>query len=108
MSASKLGRSDPFNPVTVHSQTKRLSLSENAVRIRRNGIEFRSDMAIPVWTEMTVALETPFDPKKFEANGVVVDCHGNRHAGYAIALVFTNLSLPDKARLQLLAFSSLA
>jgi hypothetical protein len=108
MSASKLGKSDPFKPVTVHAQTTRLQLCADAVRIRRNGIEFRNDWAIPMWTEMTVALETAFDPKKFEANGVVVACNGNRHSGYTISMLFTDLSLPEKARLQLLAFSTLA
>ena len=108
MSASKLGKSDPFKPVTVSAQTTRLQLAANAVRIRKNGIEFPSASAIPMWTEMTVTLETAFDPKKFEANGVVVACNGNRHSGYTISMVFTDLSLPDKARLQLLAFSTLA
>jgi len=108
MSASKLGKSDPFKPVTVHAQTTRLNLSADAVQIRKNGIEFRSNSPIPVWTEMTVALKTAFDPRKFEANGVVVACGGNRHSGYIISMVFTDLSLPEKARLQLLAFSTLA
>jgi len=108
MSASKLGKSDPFKPVTVKSQAMRLDLAANAVRIRRNGIEFRSHTGIPMWTEMTVALETPFESKQFEANGVVVACNGNRHAGYMVSMLFTNLTLPDKARLQLIAFSSLA
>lgn len=108
MSASKLGKSDPFKPVTVKSQAVRLDLAANAVRIRKNGIEFQSHAAIPMWTEMTVALETPFESKQFEANGVVVACNGNRHSGFTVSMLFTNLSLPEKARLQLLAFSSLA
>jgi hypothetical protein len=108
MSASKLGKSDPFKPVTVSAQTTRLQLSANAVRISKTGIEFPSESAIPMYTEMTVTLETAFDPKKIEANGVVVACNGNRHSGFTIAIAFTHLSLPDKARLQLLAFSTLA
>lgn len=108
MSASKLSKSDPFKPVTVRSQAKRLDLAADAVRIRKNGIEFRSIDSIPAWTEMTITLETPFEDKSFEANGVVVACNGNRHAGFMVSMIFTNLSLPDKARLQLLALSSLA
>lgn len=108
MSASKLGKNDPFRPVTLQALTTRLSLSADAVRFRKNGIEFRSASPLPVWTEMTVALETPFDTKTFEANGVIVACNGNRHVGYTILMIFTNLTLPDKARLQLLAFSSLS
>jgi hypothetical protein len=108
MSASKLGKSDPFKPVTVRAHTTRLNLSADTVRIRKNGIEFRCDSPIPMWTEMTVTLETAVDPAKFEANGVVVACAGNRHSGYSISMVFTDLTLPEKARLQLLAFSTLA
>jgi PilZ domain len=108
MSASKLGKSDPFRPVTVQTQTTRLSLSASAVQIRKNGIEFQTATPIPDWTEMTVVLETPFEPKKIETNGVVVACKGNRHTGYTVSMVFLNLSLPDQARLQLLAFSTLA
>jgi hypothetical protein len=108
MSASKLGKADPFKPVTVKSQTTRINLASNEVRFRKNGIEFSSLEAIPMWHEMTVTLETPFEQKRFEANGVVVSCHGNRHAGYVVSMVFTNLSLPEKARLKLLELSSLA
>lgn len=108
MSASKIDQNDPFRPVTVKAETASLHLSADSVQIRKNGIEFRSDKEMPMWAEMTVALETPFESRKFEANGVVVACHGSRHAGYMVSLIFTDLTLPDKARLQLLAFSSLA
>jgi hypothetical protein len=108
MSASKIGKSDPFKPVTVQGQAIRLDLTANAVRIRKNGIEFQTGKPISVWTEMTVALESPDASEKFEGNGVVVACNGNRHSGYVVSLVFTSLSLPDQARLQLLAFSTLA
>jgi len=108
MSASKLGQSDPFKPVTVKSRTNVLDLSADAVHIRKNGIEFRMFEAIPIWTEMTIKLDTPFEDKSFVANGVVVACNGNRHIGFIVSIMFTELSLPEKARLQLLALSSLA
>jgi len=108
MSASKIGKNDPFRPVTVSSPGTSLHLSADAVQIRKNGIEFRCDSEMPMWTEMTVSLETPFESRRFEANGVVVACSGNRHTGYTVSLIFTDLSLHDKARLKLLAFSSLA
>ena len=108
MSASKIGKTDPFKPFTLRSKSTQLHLSSNAVRIRKNGIEFRSESPLQMYTEMTVTLETPYDTKTFTANGVVVGCHGTRHAGYLISVVFTDLSLPAKARLQLLAFSSLS
>ena len=108
MSARKLSNTELLPPVTVQSQTTRLSLLASTVRIRKNGIEFRAESPIPVWTEMTVSLETPLDPKKLNCTGVVVACTGNRHAGYSVSMVFTSLSRQAQARLNLLAFSTLA
>jgi hypothetical protein len=34
-----------------------------------------------------------------------VSCHGDRHDGYAVSMVFTSLSKQSQARLNLLAFS---
>ena len=98
MSARKIANSELFQPVTVHAQT-RLDLPAGAVRIRKNGIEFRTATAIPVWTEMTVAMETPSDSRKVNFAGVVVACNGNRHAGYVVSLLFTSLSKQAQARL---------
>jgi hypothetical protein len=108
MSARKLGSSELLQPVTVHSQTTRLTLAANTVRIRKNGIEFRSNTPIPIWTEMTMALETPLAPGKLNCTGVVVACDGNRHFGYRVSMVFTGLSRQAQARLESLAESRLA
>jgi hypothetical protein len=105
MSARKVGNAELFKPVTVNAQATRLSLSASEIRIRKNGIEFRSNDTIPVWTEMTVELETPGEPKKLHCTGVVVACTGNRHAGFLVSLVFTNLSRQTQARLNSMAFS---
>jgi len=80
-----------------------LDLPASAVRIRKNGIEFRADNAIPVWTEMTVAMQTPADSRKVNFSGVVVACNGNRHAGYMVSLLFTSLSKQAQARLNSMA-----
>jgi hypothetical protein len=108
MSASKLDTSGAFKPVTVESRQIQLSLPSHAVRIHKNGIEFRSREPIPVWNEMTVALQSPGDRKKVNFNGVVVACNGNRHSGYLISLVITSLSRQSQERLQVLAQSTLA
>lgn len=89
--------------MTVRAATTQLDLPAGAVRVRKNGIEFRSQQAIPVWTEMTVALQTPQEAKKVNFNGVVVACDGNRHAGYAVSMLFTNVSKQALARLNSLA-----
>ncbi len=104
MSARKVGNAELFRPVTVQARATRLSLSSGDISIRKNGIEFRSNETIPVWTEMTVELETPNEPKKLQCTGVVVACTGNRHSGYLVSLVFTHLSRQTQARLNSLAF----
>lgn len=99
MSARKIDNSALLQPVSIQARTTRLDLPANSVRIRKNGIEFRSDGAIPVWTEMTVAMQTPTDSRKVNFTGVVVACSGNRHAGYVVSLLFTSLSKQAQARL---------
>ena len=106
MSARKVSNADPFQPVTVQAQATRLNLSAGDIRIRKNGIEFRNLNAIPIWTEMTVELQTVLEPKKLHCTGVVVACNGNRHAGYVISMVFTKLSRQTQAKLNSLAYSS--
>ena len=103
MSARKVSNADLFQPVTVHTQATRLSLSAGDIRIRKNGIEFRTHNDIPVYTEMTVDLETPLEPKKLHCTGVVVACSGNRHTGFLVSMVFTHLSRQTQARLNSIA-----
>lgn len=76
----------------------RLSLAAHSVRIRKSGIEFRSNNPITAWTEMSVDLQYP-DLKKVHCTGVVVACHGNRHSGYVVSLLFTKLSRQSQALL---------
>ena len=71
MSASTLKNTDSLRSLTGPAQPTHLSLSASAVHIRKNGIEFRSGHPIPLWTEMTVDLQTPLDPKKFRCTGVI-------------------------------------
>lgn len=103
MSARKIANQDLFQPVTVEAHTTRLDLPARAVRIRKNGIEFRSESAIPVWTEMTVSMRTPSDTRKVNFAGVVVACNGNRHGGFMVSLLFTSVSKQAQARLNSMA-----
>ncbi len=107
MSARKISASNTglLDPLSVHSRITRLDLPAGALRLRKNGIEFRTDNAIPVWTEMTVAMETPQAKKKLNVTGVVVACNGNHHAGYIVSMLFTNVSKQVQARLDSLALS---
>jgi hypothetical protein len=105
MSGSKLGNAADFQPIIVESRRIRLDLAASAIQIRKNGIEFRSATPFNVWAEMTVSLQTPLDPRRLNCTGVVVECHGNRHAGYRVSMVFTDLSPQTQARLSALAYS---
>jgi len=101
MSARKIDPS-PSTPAT--SIQKRLALSAAAVKIRKSGIEFRSQDPIPTWTEMSVDLQYP-DAKKVHCNGVVVACDGDLHSGYQVSLLFTKLSRQSEALLSVLAYA---
>ncbi len=105
MSTTKLDTSGVFQPVTVKSDRTTLSLPQAAVRIRKNGIEFRSPTPMPVWAEMTVCLQCAGETKKVNCTGIVVACEGNRHAGYAVSMLLMNLSRQSQERLNLLAYS---
>jgi hypothetical protein len=85
-----------------------LTLPADTTCIRKNGIEFRTAEPIAPWTEMTVALRDPADGQAVRATGVVVDCRGDRHQGYSVAMVFMELTPLAQARLSLMAFSNLA
>ena len=99
MSARKIDPSGLPQPFAVQGQTTRLDLPQTAVRVRKNGIEFRSTTPIPVWTEMTVAMQSPQSAKKISFMGVIVACNGNRHTGYLVSMLFTNVSKQAQAQL---------
>jgi hypothetical protein len=105
MAASRLDNSGVFRAVSIEAATDHLTFPPSSVRIRRNGIEFQSTKAFPVWTEMTVALKSPGEERKLKCTGVVVDCVGNRHTGYTVSLLFLNLSRQSQERLDALADS---
>jgi len=110
MSARKLegiGASPNQQHVTVQARQSRLTLAPAAVAIHKGGIEFRSQTAFPRWVEMTVTLQSPSDGSKVNCSGVVVDCTGNKHAGYHISMVFTGLTKQAEARLSAMAYASL-
>lgn len=80
-----------------------LTLPAHSVKVRKNGIEFRSFEPIETWVEMSLQLEVPGGEQKLECTGVIVACNGNRHAGYLISMLFTHLSTTAQAQLSLMA-----
>lgn len=106
MSARKIGSiSSLQHKVTVAARQAHLELSTDTVAIHKNGIEFRSPTPFNEWAEMTVALSSPRDGSKLHCSGVVVSCSGNKHAGYRVSMVFTNVSKQAQSRLATMARS---
>jgi hypothetical protein len=105
MSARTLAKSS-FQPLTAEAAPTVLPLPAGFFQIRKNGIEFQSSAAIAEWTEMTVEVQVPGSTQTVRCTGVVVACQGNRHSGYQVAMVFTDLSPQSQHRLNDLAFAS--
>jgi len=80
-----------------------LVLSADQVAIRKNGIEFLSPNAIPLWTEVTVDLRSPLGSRPVRGSGVVVDCSGDPRSGYVVSLMLMNLNRQAQERLSQLA-----
>jgi hypothetical protein len=108
MSATKLDTTGSFESISLNRQSTTLSLPANAVRVRRNGIEFHAARAIPLWTEMSVELVAAGERRKFRARGIVVACSGNRHSGHLVTMLFMGLTPRSEQQLNALAFSQLS
>ncbi len=108
MSAKKFVSGGSFDkPMTVVARQAKLELSADTVSIHKSGIEFRSPQPFTEWSEMTVSLQSPLDGSKFSSNGVIVACAGNKHAGYHVSMLFTDMTPQAQARLVAMARSPL-
>lgn len=107
MSARKINSLESLQqPVTVEARQERLILSHEAVVIHKSGIEFRSPTPLTAWTEMTVELATR-ENGRVNCTGVVIACAGNKHTGYHVSMVFTNMSRQAQTRLTRMSDSPL-
>ncbi len=88
----------------VKENGTQLTLPAQAVKIRKNGIEFLTHRPLPLWTEMSVDLVSGLDARKVHCQGVVVSSTGNRHTGYVVSLLFMNVSRQAEESLELLEF----
>jgi hypothetical protein len=108
MSARKFGNIGSLRQqITVAARQTRLELSTDAVVIHKSGVEFRSPVPFNLWTEMTVALQSPREESPIQCSGVVIACSGNKHVGYHVSLLFTGLSKNAQSRLNSMAYSEL-
>ena len=107
MSARKLANLVSVEaPVPAAARQARLALSQDAVYIHKSGIEFRSPTAFNPWTEMTVELRTS-DNGRVNCTGVVIACTGNKHAGYHVSMIFTEMSRVAQTRLHQMSSAGL-
>jgi hypothetical protein len=108
MSARKLGNVGSLRQqITVAARQTRLELSTDAVVIHKSGVEFRSPAPFNLWTEMTVALQSPQDESPIQCSGVVIACSGSKQTGYHVSLLFTGMSKQAQARLNSMAYSAI-
>ena len=108
MSPSKLDTSGIFRESASTTELTRLLLPTNAVRVRRNGIEFLSATPIQQWTEMSVELHSPQSERKLTCTGVVVSCNGCPQTGYSVSMLFLNLTRQSEQQLVSLSYSQLS
>ncbi len=85
-----MGKGEP--EITAQTSKENLAISAATTLVRKNGIEFRSGQPVEIWTEMTLDFFSPFHDRRLQCKGVVVSCHGNRHQGYSVSMLFTNIS----------------
>ncbi len=106
MSAKKI---DGINGDSFSSQPpqNQVTLSASTVQVHRNGLEFHTENPMTVWKEIAVTLESPLTIKKIQCAGVVVACTGNRHSGYNVSMVFTQISKHSQELLSFLSSSRL-
>lgn len=105
MSARKINQTHSEPELTVNSRQAQLTLSPEAVSLHKGGIEFLSTTAFPNWVEMTVTLKSPQDGATINCTGVVVGCHGSKHTGYHVSMVFTGMSKQAEARLNTMVYA---
>ena len=92
MGAKHIPSARDLNPLNVQSPETTLSLGAGEYNLWQSGIEFHSSKPLNLWSEMAVEVTTVADNKKISTNGIVVECRGNRHTGYACTLAFMNLT----------------
>ncbi|HEY3861395.1 MAG TPA: hypothetical protein VGO59_05850 [Verrucomicrobiae bacterium] len=85
--------------LALSPSTQCLTLPATAVRVRKNGIEFRNDEPFAPWTEMTVTLQGSGLARKVNFTGVIVACTGNPREGYEVSMLFTHVTPLSRARL---------
>jgi hypothetical protein len=103
MSARKLPANSTSGKRDKAESHTRIDLPPESVLFRKNGIEFKSEVPFPTWTEMTVTLHSRKDSSQLDCTGIVVACSGNRHLGYHVSLLFSGLTTESQAWMESMA-----
>jgi hypothetical protein len=85
-----------------------LHLPVEAVRVRRNGIEFHHAQPLAPWTEVLVRVSHSGREEPVPCTGVVVACTGSPRTGYCISVVLIGLPPQSERTLAALAHSQLS
>lgn len=99
MKSSKLDTSGVFDSAKATAKEMEFSLPNHSVQIRENGISFLSAKEVPLWSELTLDLQSTSQNEKIHCRGTVVHCSGNKHKGYVVSITFTGVSPDAQERL---------
>ncbi len=99
MKTTKLDTSGVFEPVKVTANELELSLPAHSVHLRNNGIEFLSTKEVPMWTELTIELQSPNQDGRINCTGIVVGSTGNKHNGFVVSIIFMGITPEAQERL---------
>lgn len=91
MKSCKLDTSGIFDSAKTTEKEMEFSLPTHSVQIGKSGISFLSAKAVPLWSELTLDLQSASQNEKIHCRGTVVDCRGNKHTGYVVSITFTGV-----------------
>jgi len=69
-----------------------VTLTKGTYKVRSSGLEFFSEKELELYTELSLSVEHPETHKVVNFSGIVINCAGNRHEGFLVSLVFTNIT----------------
>ena len=107
MAPSRLARSTSTSPVALHPVALHVGNQQAVVdprhfQISPRGMVFRSNAALPTWTEVSISVHLPNGqgraPEQVDCQGVVINCRRQRGGGWKCAVVFLDLSKKTEAQ----------
>lgn len=108
MPSSRLDRSGYLGSIRIHGEGVEYLLKVADAKLQRNGMRFRTRVAFPIWRELTVELRLREGEPAQSCSSIVVSCSGDDYQGYAICLLFLNLSTVSGQRWAQIVDSRLA